>query len=73
VALGSVAPTPIRARQAEEMINAEASISAEAITEFGRIVASEVTPITDHRSTEIYRRHASGVLASRLLERCLRP
>jgi len=35
------------------------------------IVASEVRPITDHRSTETYRRHASGVLASRLLERCL--
>jgi CO/xanthine dehydrogenase FAD-binding subunit len=71
VALGSVAPTPMRARQAEEMINAEKSISAAAISEFGRIVASEVMPITDHRSTATYRRHASGVLASRLLERCL--
>ncbi len=71
VALGSVAPTPMRAFRAEEMINAEAAPSATAIAEFGRIVAEEVRPITDHRSTEAYRRHAAGVLARRLLERCL--
>lgn len=71
IALGSVAPTPMRARRAEEMINAEASPSEQAIAEFGRIVADEVRPITDHRSTEAYRRHAAGVLARRLLERCL--
>ena len=71
VALGSVAPTPMRALQAEEMINAETAPSPAAIIEFSRIVAAEVRPITDHRSTEAYRRHAAGVLAGRLLERCL--
>lgn len=71
VGLGSVAPTPIRARQAEEMISAEASPSSAALAEFARIVSTEVQPITDHRSTEEYRRHASGVLARRLLQRCL--
>ena len=71
VALGSVAPTPMRALEAEKMINAETAPSAAAVAEFGRIVASEVRPITDHRSTEAYRRHAAGVLARRLLERCL--
>lgn len=71
VALGSVAPVPIRASRAEEMINAETSISDAALTEFARIVSEEVRPITDHRSTEAYRRHASGVLARRLVERCL--
>ena len=71
VALGSVAPTPMRARRAEAMVNAEVTPSAAAITEFGRIVSEEVRPITDHRSTEAYRRHASGVLARRLLERCI--
>ncbi|MFQ5948882.1 MAG: hypothetical protein ACE5KX_08485 [Acidimicrobiia bacterium] len=40
--------------------------------EFARLVSEEVRPITDHRSTEAYRRRASGVLARRLLERCLR-
>jgi len=71
IALGSVGPTPLRARQAEEMISAEPRPSAAAIAEFGRLVTEEVSPITDHRSTEAYRRHASGVLARRLLERCL--
>jgi CO/xanthine dehydrogenase FAD-binding subunit len=71
VALGSVAPTPIRATRAEEMINAESTISDTVLEEFARIVSDEVRPITDHRSTEAYRRHAAGVLARRLVERTL--
>jgi CO/xanthine dehydrogenase FAD-binding subunit len=71
LALGSVGPTPLRARRAEEMISAERHPSAAAVAEFGRLVSEEVRPITDHRSTEAYRRHAAGVLARRLLERCL--
>ncbi len=53
------------------MISAEAHPTASALAEFARLVSSEVRPITDHRGTEAYRRHASGVLARRLLERCL--
>lgn len=71
LALGSVGPTPLRARQAEAMISAERRPSPAAVAEFGRLVSEEVRPITDHRSTEGYRRHAAGVLARRLLERCL--
>ena len=71
VALGSVATTPMRATRAEEMINAESTISESVLAEFARIVSDEVRPITDHRSTEAYRRHASGVLARRLVERSL--
>jgi CO/xanthine dehydrogenase FAD-binding subunit len=71
VALGSVGPTPIRARRAEEMISAERRPSEAARAEFARLVAAEVRPITDHRSTAEYRRHASGVIARRLLERVL--
>jgi len=71
VALGSVATTPLRARRAEEMISAQATPSEADLIEFQRLVSEEVRPITDHRSTESYRRHASGVLARRLLERCL--
>ena len=71
VALGSVAPTPIRARRAEALIADNPTPSAAALDEFARTVSEEVSPITDHRSTEGYRRHAAGVLARRLLERCL--
>lgn len=72
VALGSVAPTPMRASAAEEMISSIARPSRSDLDEFARLVSEEVQPITDHRSTERYRRHAAGVLARRLLERCLR-
>ncbi len=71
VALGSVAPTPIRARHAEALIADNPEPSESLLAEFSRTVSAEVSPITDHRSTESYRRHAAGVLARRLLERCL--
>jgi CO/xanthine dehydrogenase FAD-binding subunit len=71
LALGSVGPTPIRPRRAEEMISAERTPSPAALDEFQRLVSAEVSPISDHRSTEAYRRHASGVLARRLLERVI--
>lgn len=71
VALGSVAPTPIRARRAEALIADNPEPSAAVLDEFARTVSEEVSPITDHRSTEGYRRHAAGVLARRLLERCM--
>ena len=71
IALGSVAPTPIRMPRAEQVLNAERSPSQATLEEVQRIVSEDVTPITDHRSTEGYRRHAAGVLAKRLVERCL--
>lgn len=71
VALGSVAPTPIRASRAEELIAENPDPSERVLEEFARTVSEEVRPITDHRSTEAYRRYAAGVLARRLLERCL--
>lgn len=71
VALGSVAPTPVRARQAEALLADNPEPSESVLEEFERTVSAEVSPITDHRSTESYRRHAAGVLARRLLERCL--
>ncbi len=71
-ALGSVAPTPMRARRAEEMISVVANPTEADLQEYARLVSEEVTPITDHRSTAEYRRYAAGVLARRLLARCLR-
>ncbi len=72
VALGSVAPTPMRATTAEAMISSVRRPGESDLAEFQRLVSEEVRPITDHRSTEEYRRHGAGVLARRLLERCLR-
>jgi CO/xanthine dehydrogenase FAD-binding subunit len=71
VALGSVGPTTLRATGAEEMMSGIDAPTEADLAEFQRLVESEVRPITDHRSTAEYRRHAAGVLARRLLERCL--
>jgi CO/xanthine dehydrogenase FAD-binding subunit len=71
VALGSVAPTPVRMSRAEALIYENPAPSQATLDEFARTVSEDVSPITDHRSTESYRRHAAGVLARRLLERCL--
>jgi CO/xanthine dehydrogenase FAD-binding subunit len=74
LALGSVAPTIVRATAAEafaaEAIDWSArTIAADAAAEFGRLAADASSPIDDHRSTAAYRRHSIDVLARRLLRR----
>ena len=79
VALGSVAPVPVRATAAEvhiaEAIDWRAAggprVSEGALARFGELVAGAASPITDHRSTAEYRRLAVGVIARRALERCV--
>lgn len=69
VALGSVGPTVLRATTAERYLTEQRTINDDVASEFARLVAGDVRPITDHRSTAEYRRHAAGVLARRTLER----
>lgn len=77
IALGAVGPTIIRCRESEAWLseNADLStrspISADVASEFARRVSAEARPITDHRSTAEYRKHAVGVLAQRLLKRAM--
>jgi CO/xanthine dehydrogenase FAD-binding subunit len=77
IALGAVGPTIIRCRESETWLseNADLSnnspISADITNEFARRVSAEARPITDHRSTAEYRKHAVGVLAQRLLKRAM--
>lgn len=69
LALGSVGPVIIRCSAAEEFIAphiADGTLTPDVAAEFGRIASGESRPITDHRSTADYRRHAVGVLARRL-------
>jgi CO/xanthine dehydrogenase FAD-binding subunit len=76
--LGSVAPVPVRAHDAEALAEASvdwdtARIGAEPVfRRFGELAAASTAPIDDHRSTAAYRRHAVSVCARRALERALR-
>lgn len=76
VALGSVGPTPLRPTEAEAEVSAAVDWPAltcppDAVARFATQVAAAAVPITDHRSTAEYRRHAVAVLARRTLKRCL--
>jgi CO/xanthine dehydrogenase FAD-binding subunit len=72
--LGSAAPTPVRAREAEEFIegilewDSREEIGASALRRFGDLVEMAARPITDVRGTAAYRAHAVGVLARRTLK-----
>jgi carbon-monoxide dehydrogenase medium subunit len=66
IALGSVAPTPLRALRAEAHLAAR-GLTRESIAEAARLVSEEVRPIDDHRASADYRRDVSGVIARRIL------
>jgi CO/xanthine dehydrogenase FAD-binding subunit len=73
--IGSAAPTPIRAGEAEAFMKAvleegglwerPAALAPSALTRFGDLVAAAARPIDDVRGTAAYRKHALTVLARR--------
>lgn len=76
VALGSVAPTVVRAPEAEAFgaqaltnagawQNPAAGVPEDVVGEFGDLVAAASNPIDDVRGTAAYRRHACQVMARR--------
>ena len=71
--IGSAAPTPRRARAAEEFLAGELDwegrgpLGPSVAGEFGRLVTSAAAPIDDVRGTAAYRRHALAVMAARCL------
>lgn len=75
VALGSVAPVPVRAVEAEVLaaerldFDGMEAPTAEVVDRFAALVADAARPIDDHRGSAAYRRHAVGVLARRALRR----
>ena len=78
VALGSVAPTVVRAGDAETFAaqaferdglwdDPDAPLASDTIERFGELVAEAASPIDDFRGTSAYRRHACAVMARRAL------
>jgi CO/xanthine dehydrogenase FAD-binding subunit len=73
VCLGSAGPTPLRAREAEELAegvldwDSFAPVAAGDLARFGELVAGAARPIDDVRGSAAYRRHAIAVLARRAL------
>jgi len=66
IALGAVAPTPLRTVAAEDALKGKAP-SNEFFSEAARLAQEAAHPITDMRGTEEQRRHLVGVLTRRAL------
>jgi carbon-monoxide dehydrogenase medium subunit len=69
IALGAVAPTPIRAVNAEKLLVGR-KVDESTLAEVCDEVAREVWPITDVRASAAYRRETVRVLVRRALEEC---
>lgn len=68
IALGAVAPVPMRAREAERRLEGQ-NVTPDTLQSLERAVEEEVRPITDWRATADYRRRMSGLLVRRAVER----
>ena len=64
IAAGSVAPTPLRLRPVEALLEG-ADVTDAVLQEAAALAAETVRPITDIRSTESYRRRIVGVYVKR--------
>ncbi len=72
VAFGAVAPTPLRGRQTERVIEGR-PLTEEMIEESGRQALAEISPISDVRASAWYRRELVRVLTGRVLRHVMQP
>lgn len=70
VALGAVAPTPIRAMGAETYLEGRSPDNPETFRNAATMAAEEASPIDDFRASAEYRRQLIKVLVQRTLEDC---
>jgi carbon-monoxide dehydrogenase medium subunit len=67
IALGAVAPRPVRAHRAEAVLAGQ-PLTEEAISEAARTASEECSPIDDLRGSAVYRRRMVGVYVKRMLQ-----
>lgn len=65
IAMGSVAPTVLRCREAEEFLESCSQIDDAAINKAAEMAVNTAKPISDLRSTSAYRKKMAGVLLKR--------
>ena len=70
IAMGSVAPMPIRLTIVEEFLENK-EVSNKLVKEAASKVSEEVNPISDIRASEEYRRYISGILFKRAFEKLI--
>ena len=70
IALGAVAPTPVRAYSAEESLRGQ-SIDQGLLEAAASIARDGVRPIDDIRGTAVHRQEIVGVLTRRTLDQAL--
>lgn len=69
IAMGSVAPTPLRMGRAERFL-AGRPLEARVIEECADIVSRDISPITDLRASGEYRRDVARTLVKRAINKC---
>jgi carbon-monoxide dehydrogenase medium subunit len=70
LAVGAVAPVPLRLKTVESAIEGR-KIDDELLGQIGAMVEHEISPITDVRTTEDYRRVVTGVMVGRAIRQAL--
>jgi carbon-monoxide dehydrogenase medium subunit len=70
VALGAVAPTAVRAHQAERALEGQ-PVGGEAFRRAAEAAQEACRPIDDVRASAAFRQHLVGVLVRRALDRCV--
>lgn len=71
IALGSIAPTPVRARQVEKNLEGE-EINDKIIQECSALVKEEIMPISDIRASAAYRNWVTSVLVRRAIQEVIK-
>ena len=69
LALGAVAPAPLRPREAERLLEGQ-PFSPDLVRAAADIAAQATAPISDVRASADYRRHLAGVMVRQALAQC---
>ncbi len=67
IAMGSVAPVPLRATNAEKLLDGQ-KLGDDIIDKAAKACSADSKPISDIRASDAYRRHVIAVLASQLIK-----